>query len=166
MMKVLWDTVNDGTKTQVRILAVQSTEEQNFHLQCITTCVTPSHPYQPQKSSTQILIMLNGMVIQLSPRNTSQQHHWMMKSGLQIQFWINHCASKRELMSQASSFPTPVFTAPQPSGYLPQSTPQGTTVLNYKLMNFSDHLIRPSWHNDDNKWQCHSWSCGYFWMPG
>ena len=60
--------------------------------------------------------MLHGMMIQLPPRKTSQEHHWMMKLGLKMQFQVDSCASMRHLMSKTTSVHTHVHTAPQPPG--------------------------------------------------
>ena len=47
--------------------------------------------------------------------NLPNSTYWMMKSGLKIQFQIDSCTSMRPLMSQITSVPTPVHTAPHPS---------------------------------------------------
>ena len=113
MMKVLLDPVNDTANTPALMLEVKSTGEQKFLLQCTTACVTSSHPHPPQTSSSQ----KHGMMIQLAPRKTSQQHHWMVKFGLKIQFQIDTCASMRHLMSQITSVPTLAHTETLPSGW-------------------------------------------------
>ena len=61
-------------------------------------------------------------------------------SGPKIQFWIDSCASMKDLTSQISSVPTPVLTASTTSFRMDffQSTPQGAAVLNYEQMDFSD----------------------------
>ena len=111
MMRVLLDPVNDAAQTPMPIPEVQSTGEQNIHLQCTTTCVTPSYP--PQISSSQML----GTMIQLPLRKTSQQHHWITKCGLKIQFQTDTCASMKHLMSLITSVCTLVHTETLPSGW-------------------------------------------------
>ena len=85
----------------------------------------------------QILRMFHGMMIHLPLRNTSQQHQQRMTSDPKIQFQIDHCASMKDLMSQILSYPYPYRTTTFRMD-LPQSTPQGATVLNYEQMDFSE----------------------------
>ena len=88
--------------------------EWNFAHQSTTTCVTTSHPHQTQSSCSQRLMVLHGMITQPPLWKTSQQHHWMLRSGPKIQFQIDNCASMRHLMSQITSVPTLVHTVPHP----------------------------------------------------
>ena len=113
MMRVLWHQMHDAANTPVSMLIVQSTGEQNFHLQWTTACVTPSHPHQTYNSSSQ----MHGMMIQLPVGKTSQQHPWMTNCGLKIQFQIDTCAPIRHLTSQMTNVLSPVHTTPQPSGW-------------------------------------------------
>ena len=106
MMRVLWDPVQDTVHALAPMPEVQSTGEQNFHLQCTRTCVTPSHPHPPQTSSSQ----KHGMMMQHSQNETSQQCHWMMKCSLKIQFQIDTSAATKHLMSQITSVPVLVHT--------------------------------------------------------
>ena len=94
-----------------------ATGVQIFHHQSIITSTITTHSHKTWSSSTQISIKLHGMMIQLPLRKTSQQHPWMKKCGLKIQFQMDTCASTKHLTSQTTSVPTPVHTTPQPSGW-------------------------------------------------
>ena len=87
-----------------------------FYHQNATTSITTTHLHPAQNNYPHILIIWHGTMIQLPPRTTFQQHHWMTQSGLKIKSQIDICASMRHLSSQTTSVSTLAHTETQPSG--------------------------------------------------
>ena len=104
--------MNNAANTPALLIEGTTPGEQMLHLQYTPTCVTPSYPYPLQTHFSQML----GTMIQIPPRKTSQQHHWIMMCGLKIQFQIDTCVSMRHLMSQITSVPILAHKKAPPSG--------------------------------------------------
>ena len=94
-----WESCDTLCKTQPML---QCQCQKSSLQESRTFIFSAPKPHPPQTSSSQ----KHGMMIQLSLRKTSQQHHWMKKCGLEIQFQIDICASTKHLMSHITSIPT------------------------------------------------------------
>ena len=144
MMRVLWDPNIPALMPEV-----QSAGEQNLHLQYIRTCVMSSHPHLPQTCSSQ----MHGMMIQPSMRKPSQQHHWLMKCGLKIQFQVDTYASTKYLMSHITSVPTLVHTDTLTPGwtyYIQHHEVKQCLTTNWWTSVISNQIFQTSWWWCDN----------------
>ena len=149
MMRALWDPANITANTPAPMMEVVTPGKEMLHLQYTATCVTPSYPHPPWTHSSQVF----GMTIQLPPRKTSQQHHWMTMCGLKIPFQIDTC------VSIVTSVPILAHTkAPLQDGFTTVNTMEWSSIFIW-FNGLQWHLIRSSRHHDDNKWQWHSQSC-------
>ena len=167
-MRFLWDPADNTVNTPALMLEAQSTGQQDFHHQTTTTSITTAHPHPIQNNYPQNLIFWHGSMIQLPLRKAFQQHHWTTQSGLKTQSQIDMCASMRHLSNQTTSVPTLPIQKHNLQDKLATIYTTGCSRILLGANGLQWHLIRSSWHNDDNKWQWHSWSCEYFMlrMPG
>ena len=132
MMRVLWDPVNNTAHAPAPMPKVQPAGEQNFYLQCTTTCVITSH------------LPHNQFLIEAWVDDTSSKEHFPT-APLDDGVWaeepiLDRCLCIHETPDKPNhlcSYPCPYDSTIIRVDSL-QSMPWNVAVLNYKQMDISD----------------------------